>query len=84
MVITDIVTTPYYARLVTANCAKLLHELQIFSRTQKDDEIFANIAAEEVGLDENDMQSVVDGGKYTVEVAEQVRHAQQIVNIKDG
>ena len=35
-------------------------------------------AAEEVGLDADDMQSIVDGGKYTVEVAEQVRHAQQI------
>jgi predicted DsbA family dithiol-disulfide isomerase len=35
-------------------------------------------AAEEVGLDANDMQSVVDGGKYTAQVAEQVRWAQQI------
>jgi len=35
-------------------------------------------AAEEVGLDADDMQSVVDGGKYTVEVAEQVRFAQEI------
>ena len=35
-------------------------------------------AAEEVGLDADDMQSVVDGGKYTAEVAEQVRHAQEI------
>jgi predicted DsbA family dithiol-disulfide isomerase len=35
-------------------------------------------AAEEVGLDADDMQSVVDSGKYTAEVAEQVRHAQQI------
>ena len=35
-------------------------------------------AAEEVGLDANDMQSVVDGGKYTAEVAAQVRQAQEI------
>ena len=35
-------------------------------------------AAEEVGLDADDMQSVVDGGKYTAEVAEQVQHAYQI------
>lgn len=35
-------------------------------------------AAEEVGLDANDMQAVVDGGKYTAEVAGQVMHAQQI------
>ena len=35
-------------------------------------------AAEEVGLDADDMQAVVDGGKYTAEVAAQVRHAQEI------
>ena len=35
-------------------------------------------AAEEVGLDPADMQTVVDGGKYTAQVAEQVRWAQQI------
>jgi predicted DsbA family dithiol-disulfide isomerase len=35
-------------------------------------------AAEEVGLDADDMQSVVDGGKYTADVAAQVRHAQEI------
>lgn len=35
-------------------------------------------AAEEVGLDADDMQTVVDGGKYTAEVAGQVRHAQEI------
>ena len=35
-------------------------------------------AAEEVGLDADDMQVVVDGGKYTAEVAAQVRQAQQI------
>ena len=35
-------------------------------------------AAEEVGLDANDMQAIVDGGKYTAEVAEQVRQAQEI------
>lgn len=35
-------------------------------------------AAEEVGLDANDMQSVVDHGMYTAQVAEQVRWAQQI------
>jgi len=35
-------------------------------------------AAEEVGLDADDMQTVVDGGKYTAEVARQVRHAQEI------
>ncbi|MBC7876683.1 MAG: DsbA family oxidoreductase [Anaerolineales bacterium] len=34
--------------------------------------------AEEVGLDSDDMQNVVDSGKYTAEVAEQVRHAQEI------
>ncbi|MBI5354184.1 MAG: DsbA family oxidoreductase [Chloroflexi bacterium] len=35
-------------------------------------------AAEEVGLDVDDMQSVVEGGKYTAEVVEQVRYAQEI------
>ena len=35
-------------------------------------------AAEEVGLSAEDMQAVVDGGKYTAEVAEQVQHAYQI------
>lgn len=35
-------------------------------------------AAKEVGLNADDMQSVVDGGKYTAEVAAQVRHAQEI------
>ena len=35
-------------------------------------------AAEEVGLDAADMQSVVESGKYTANVAEQVRWAQQI------
>jgi predicted DsbA family dithiol-disulfide isomerase len=35
-------------------------------------------AAEEVGLDAGDMQSVVDGGRYTAEVAAQVRYAQEI------
>ncbi len=35
-------------------------------------------AAEEVGLDAADMQTVVDGGKYTSEVADQVRQAQEI------
>ena len=35
-------------------------------------------AAEEVGLDAEDMQGVVDSGKYTSEVAEQVQHAYQI------
>ena len=35
-------------------------------------------AAEEVGLDADDMQSVVNGGKYTAEVADQVRYAQEI------
>ena len=35
-------------------------------------------AAEEVGLDADDMQAVVDGGKYTAEVAAQVRQAQEI------
>ena len=35
-------------------------------------------AAEEVGLDGADMQTVVDSGKYTAHVAEQVRWAQQI------
>jgi predicted DsbA family dithiol-disulfide isomerase len=35
-------------------------------------------AAEEAGLDADDMQAVVDGGKYTAEVAAQVRQAQKI------
>jgi predicted DsbA family dithiol-disulfide isomerase len=35
-------------------------------------------AAEEVGLDADDMQSVVESGKYTDEVAAQVRYAQEI------
>jgi predicted DsbA family dithiol-disulfide isomerase len=35
-------------------------------------------AAEEVGLDADDMQTVVDSGRYTVQVAEQVQWAQQI------
>jgi predicted DsbA family dithiol-disulfide isomerase len=35
-------------------------------------------AAEEVGLDAGDMQSIVDGGKYSAEVADQVRQAQEI------
>ncbi len=35
-------------------------------------------AAEEVGLDADVMQTVVDNGKYTAEVAGQVRHAQEI------
>ncbi len=35
-------------------------------------------AAEEAGLNADDMQAVVDSGKYTAEVAEQVRHAQEI------
>lgn len=35
-------------------------------------------AAEEVGLNADEMQSDVAGGKYTVEVAEQVRQAQEI------
>ena len=35
-------------------------------------------AAEEVGLDADDMQAVVDSGKHTDEVAEQVQHAQEI------
>ena len=35
-------------------------------------------AAEEVGLDADDMQTVVDSGKYTTQVAEQVKWAQQI------
>lgn len=35
-------------------------------------------AAQEVGLDGQDMQNVVGGGKYTASVAEQVRWAQQI------
>ena len=35
-------------------------------------------AAGEVGLNADDMQSVVDGGRYTDQVAEQVRWAQQI------
>jgi predicted DsbA family dithiol-disulfide isomerase len=34
--------------------------------------------AGEVGLDAADMQTVVDGGKYTAEVAAQVRQAQEI------
>jgi predicted DsbA family dithiol-disulfide isomerase len=36
------------------------------------------LAAEEVGLDADMMQSDVDGGKYTQDVAEQVRQAYQI------
>lgn len=35
-------------------------------------------AAEEAGLDANDMQSVVESGKYTAEVAGQVNWAQRI------
>lgn len=35
-------------------------------------------AAEEVGLDADDMQTVVDSGKYTAEVTEQVQRAQEI------
>ena len=35
-------------------------------------------AAEEVGLNADDMHVVVDGGKYTAQVAEQVRWAQEI------
>ncbi len=35
-------------------------------------------AAEEVGLNADDMQAVVEGGKYTAEVAAQVMHARQI------
>jgi predicted DsbA family dithiol-disulfide isomerase len=35
-------------------------------------------AAEEVGLDADDMQVVVESGKYTAEVASQVRQAQEI------
>ncbi len=35
-------------------------------------------AAEEVGLNADDMQTVVEGGRYTIQVAEQVRWAQQI------
>ena len=35
-------------------------------------------AAEEVGLDANEMQSEVEGGKYTEEVAAQVQEANQI------
>ena len=35
-------------------------------------------AAEEVGLNGEDMQTVVEGGKYTAEVAGQVQYAQQI------
>jgi predicted DsbA family dithiol-disulfide isomerase len=35
-------------------------------------------AAEEVGLDADDMQTVVDSGRYTVQVVEQVQWAQQI------
>ncbi len=35
-------------------------------------------AAEEVGLVAEDMQAVVDGGRYTAEVAAQVRNAQEI------
>jgi len=34
--------------------------------------------AEEIGLDADDMQVVVDSGKYTAEVAEQVQYAYQI------
>lgn len=34
--------------------------------------------AEEAGLDPDDMQTVVEGGKYTAEVAEQVNWAQRI------
>jgi predicted DsbA family dithiol-disulfide isomerase len=32
----------------------------------------------EVGLDADEMQNEVDGGKYTAEVARQVQYAQQI------
>jgi len=32
-------------------------------------------AVEEVGLDEEDMQAVADGGKYTAQVAGQVKWA---------
>ena len=35
-------------------------------------------AAQEVGLDADDMQSVVEGGEYTAGVAAQVRYAQEI------
>lgn len=35
-------------------------------------------AAVEVGLDADDMQTLVDSGKYTAEVAAQVQHAYQI------
>ena len=35
-------------------------------------------AAEEVGLDADDMQAIVHDGKYTAEVAAQVQHAQEI------
>jgi len=35
-------------------------------------------AAAEAGLDADDMQSAVGSGKYTAEVMEQVRHAQEI------
>jgi predicted DsbA family dithiol-disulfide isomerase len=35
-------------------------------------------AAEEVGLDADDMQTIVESGKYTAEVAAQVRQAQEI------
>jgi predicted DsbA family dithiol-disulfide isomerase len=35
-------------------------------------------AAEEAGLDADDMQTVVGGGKYTAEVVAQVRRAQEI------
>ncbi len=35
-------------------------------------------AAEKAGLDAEDMQNVVESGKYTAQVAEQVRWAQQI------
>jgi predicted DsbA family dithiol-disulfide isomerase len=35
-------------------------------------------AAEEVGLDADDMQTSVDSGKYTAVVAEKVQHAYQI------
>jgi predicted DsbA family dithiol-disulfide isomerase len=41
-------------------------------------DVLRSAAAEEVGLDADDMQTVVDGGKYTAQVAEQVRWAQQI------
>ncbi|MCZ2127985.1 MAG: DsbA family oxidoreductase [Anaerolineales bacterium] len=35
-------------------------------------------AAEEVGLNADDAQSIVESGEYTAEVAEQVKHAQAI------